>query len=84
MYTRLVYTESMLKNITLSADANLIDEARRKANAQNATLNELFRAWLAEYVTQPNAADDYEQLMQGLRHVEAGRSFTRSEMNERR
>ena len=73
----------MVKNITLSAEETMIEQARRRATAEQTTLNELFRAWLARYVAQPVAADEYEKLMQHLSHVRAGRKFSREEMNER-
>lgn len=74
----------MMKNITLSVDEAIIVQARRRAAAENTTLNELFRTWLERYVAQPLAAEQYETLMQRLDYVEAGRKFTREEMNERR
>ena len=74
----------MMKNITLSADETAIQEARRRASSENTTLNELFREWLARYVSQPLAPDQYMKLMDRFGHVEAGRSFNREEMNERR
>ena len=83
MYTIFVYTISMLKNITLSADEALIREARRQAALQNTTLNALFRAWLERFVAQQDALMQYQDLMRRLAHVNAGRKFTREEMNER-
>lgn len=74
----------MMKNITFSADDILIQQARRRAVAENTTLNELFRCWLEQYAAQPAAADQYASLMERLRHVQAGRKFSREEMNERR
>jgi hypothetical protein len=74
----------MIKNITLSAEEALIQQARRRAAAENQTLNELFRQWLERYVAQPSAAEQYEVLMKRLGHVNAGRKFSREEMNERR
>ena len=74
----------MLKNITLSADEALIREARRQATLQNTTLNALFREWLEQYIRRQDAVAQYEELMQRLSHVNAGRKFTREEMNERR
>ncbi len=82
--TSLVYTIFMIRNITLTADEALIEQARRQAASGNTTLNELFRAWLAHYVAQPAAADQYEAFMRRLAHVKAGSKFTREEMNERR
>ena len=84
MYTKIVYTTLMLKNITLSADESLIREARRQAALQNTTLNALFREWLEQYIRRQDAVAQYEELMQRLSHVNAGRKFTREEMNERR
>ena len=74
----------MMKNITLSADETLIDQARKRAVAEHTTLNDLIRAWLAHYASQPAAADQYERLMARLGHVQPGRKFSREEMNERR
>jgi len=74
----------MLKNITLSADEALIREARRQAALQNTTLNALFREWLEQYLRRQDAVAQYDELMQRLSHVNAGRKFTREEMNERR
>ncbi len=80
----------MLKNITLSADEALIREARRQAALQNTTLNALFREWLEKYTSEQDAdtrrlaAARYAEWMQQLTHVNAGRKFTREEMNERR
>ena len=80
----------MLKNITLSADEALIREARRQAALHNTTLNELFREWLVGYVergdtqARQQALVDYDELMRRLSHIDAGRKFTREELNERR
>jgi hypothetical protein len=74
----------MMKNITLSVEESIITQARRRAAAENTTINELFRMWLERYVTQPLAADQYNELMTRLEHVQAGRKFSREEMNERR
>lgn len=73
----------MTTNITFSADDALIRQARRRANSENMTLNELFRRWLEQYVAQSMAADQYLALMDRLGHVQAGRTFSREEMNER-
>lgn len=74
----------MNKNITLTADETLIHQARRRAISENTSLNELFREWLTRYVAQVSAADRYVALMEQLQDVNAGRSFSREEMNERR
>ena len=73
----------MLKNITLSADKVMIERARRRAEAQNTTLNEAFRRWLAQYVESPQTTTDFTDLMNQFNYVEPGKSFTRDDLNER-
>lgn len=73
----------MLKNITLSAEQEQIERARKKARATHSTLNAEFRRWLETYASKHRSADHYAQLMRELGHIEAGRKFTREEMNER-
>ena len=82
MYTKLVYTISM-KNITLSADESLIEQARLVARSQHKTLNAAFREWLVTYTRQSGNAQEFDALMRRLRHINAGRRFSREEMNER-
>lgn len=77
MYTLFV------KNITLSADENLIEQARLVANSQHKTLNAAFREWLEQFTAQSGSAKEYDALMKRLQHVKAGRHFSREEMNER-
>jgi hypothetical protein len=73
----------MLKNITLSAEQNLIQRARQRAESENTTLNAEFRRWLAQYVERPPVITDFAALMAGLDYVRVGKIFTRDEMNER-
>ena len=73
-----------MKNITLSADENLIIAARQRAAMEHTTLNEQFRRWLKDYVQREQQATDALSVMrelQGKLHV--GRKLTRDEMNER-
>jgi hypothetical protein len=72
-----------MKNITLSADEDLIEQARLTARAQRKTLNAAFREWLVQFTAQAGNAHEVDSLMKRLRHVKAGRPFTRDEMNER-
>lgn len=75
-----------MRNITLSAADQLIDQARDKARAQGVTLNDEFRKWLASYVQEADgqaAINRFRSVMQILPNADAGRSFTRDEMNER-
>jgi predicted transcriptional regulator len=77
-----VYTK-FVKNITLSADEDLIEQARQVARAQRKTLNAAFREWLLQFTAQSGNVQEVDALMRRLRHVNAGRRFTRDEMNER-
>ncbi len=74
----------MLKNITLSADEELIAHAREEAEARGTTLNAEFRLWLAAYVEQERAAQGYRDLMSRLEYARPGRGFSREELNARR
>ena len=46
-----------MKNITLSADEDLIEAARRRALAERITLNAQYRLWLQSYVGREQQAD---------------------------
>lgn len=72
-----------MKNVTLSADEHLIEQARQVARAQRRTLNSAFREWLEQFTTQSGSGKDFDALMKRLRHVNAGRRYTRDEMNAR-
>jgi predicted transcriptional regulator len=72
-----------MKNITLSADEDLIERARSIARQQRRTLNEAFREWLAQFTESAGDAQGFDALMQRLQHVDAGRRFSREELNER-
>lgn len=75
----------MVRNITLSADENLIEAARARAQAEGTTLNEKFRSWLDGYVGRRQQADAAISTIRALRGrlATGGRKFTREEMNER-
>ena len=74
-----------MKNITLSADDKVIEAARERARAEQTTLNEQFRRWLADYVRQEHQTESAIALIEKLREqVRTGcHKFTRDEMNER-
>jgi len=72
-----------MKNITLSADEELIEQARIVARSQRKTLNAVFREWLVQFTAQSGSTQEFDSLMNRLRHVKAGRHFSRDEMNER-
>jgi hypothetical protein len=74
-----------MKNITLSADERLIEEARERARRENTTLNEQFRRWLEDYVGRKERA---ERIMAAIRDLQerthlTGVPATRDELNER-
>jgi hypothetical protein len=77
-----VYTRTV-KNITLSAEGNLIERARLRAAKEKRTLNAAFRDWLQRYAGAETGPQEYAQLMKRLGHVRSGRKFSRDEMNER-
>jgi hypothetical protein len=74
-----------MKNITLSAEASLIEAARSQARARQTTLNEQFRIWLASYAAQPPVVEDALAEVDRMRTYARtkGKRFTRDEMNER-
>jgi len=73
-----------LKNITLSADEQLIEAARERARAESTTLNEQFRRWLAEYAQAHERMQRYDEVMARLRGtLKVGRKVSRDAMNER-
>lgn len=77
MYTGIV------RNITLSAEEELIERARMRAIREKTTLNAAFREWLARYAGAGTTGKEYRDLMKRLRHVRPGRHFSREELNER-
>jgi hypothetical protein len=85
VYTDLVYTKivSQLKNITFSAEPELIERGRMRAQLERTTLNEEFRKWLDNYACRRPTVDEFDELMKSLRHVDTGRKFSREELNRR-
>ncbi len=73
-----------MKNITLSAEEPLIEAARARARAENSTLNEQFRRWLAVYTQTQERLGRYEAVMSDIRgQMLVGRKLGRETMNER-
>jgi len=70
-----------MKNVTFSADEELIEKARLLARQRKATLNALFREWLANFVEQQDAEERLADLENRIGYARAGRSFSREEMN---
>jgi hypothetical protein len=77
-----VYT-GFVKNITLSADPDLIEKARQVAKAEHKTLNAAFREWLASYASRKGDLEAHRALMRRLSHIDSGGPYTREQMNER-
>jgi hypothetical protein len=73
-----------VRNITLSADERLLDRAREKARLEHRSLNEAFRAWLAEWTQTADPGPRYDELMERLEtSCEARGPYSRDERNER-
>lgn len=72
-----------LRNVTFSADDDLIDQARFAAQAERKTLNDVFREWLAQYASSRSGTARFDELMRRMKPARAGHRFTRDEMNER-
>ena len=71
-----------VKNIPLSAEETLIEQARLVARTRHTTLNAAFREWLEQYAARAGAGASVEALMRRLRHVRSAGPYTRDEMNE--
>ena len=72
-----------MRNITFSADDDLIELARTIAQSQRKTLNDAFREWLQDFVRQSGSTQEYRSLMRRLRHIHSGGPYSRDEMNDR-
>jgi hypothetical protein len=75
-----------MKNITLSAQDDLIDKARRVAVNRNSSLNIMFREWLEglnNSQTQNNEEDRLKDLWKKTNYARVGKKLSREEMNER-
>jgi hypothetical protein len=73
-----------MRNITFSADENLIDRARQVARDQKRTLNDAFREWLQQFTRQSGSVEEANALIDHLRKtIRSNGPYTRDEMNER-
>ena len=61
-----------MKNITLSADEAMIEQARETARTQKTTLNQLFRNWLSELAGRRERDQQLALLMDRLDYVKSG------------
>ena len=73
-----------IRNITLSAEENALQKARKKAVREGKSLNVKFREWLQKYIAPQDYSQNYEKLMKSLKRVNpGGKKFSRDEANER-
>jgi hypothetical protein len=72
-----------VKNITFSADADLIEQARAEARCRKTTLNALFREWLEDLARRDERRERVKAVFEEMGQYDAGGKFTREEMNER-
>jgi hypothetical protein len=72
-----------MKNITLSADEQLIEQAREEARRRKTSLNALFREWLAEIAARDERKRQIDKLMEEMGQYNIGGPYSREEMNQR-
>jgi hypothetical protein len=82
VFTALRYS-IFVRKINLSADEFAIDRAREVAQSEGKTLDEAFEEWLEWYASRNITHGEIEALFRSLKHVRAGRKFSRDEMNQR-
>ena len=73
----------MIQNITMSAEKDLIERARQKAESKKTTLNAEFRRWLFQYVDSVDSEEELASLMERLSYARPGKKFSREDLNER-
>lgn len=75
-----------MKNITFSAQEDVIEKARKAALQQHRTLNELFRVWLeniSKQVKNEKLSSKLDALWKNTNYLRVGKKLSRDEMNER-
>ena len=78
-----------MREVTFSADGSAVERACEGARCEGKTLETAFREWLDSYASRipeyyPAATkEEIQALFRSLKYVNAGRKFTRDEMNER-
>jgi antitoxin component of RelBE/YafQ-DinJ toxin-antitoxin module len=74
-------------NVTLSIDDEIIQEARRRAEAMGTSVNQLVREYLEQLVGKTDSkadATEFERLSRAARGNSRGWKFNREELHERR
>jgi RNase P/RNase MRP subunit p30 len=77
-----VYT-ILVKNITLTADEQLIEQARKAAADRHTTLNAMFRDWLEDVAGRRERLRRFDEAIERTKDFSVDRKYTREEMNER-
>jgi hypothetical protein len=72
----------MEKNITFSADENIISQANTTAKKRHTTLDVEFGRWLSGYA-KSQKTKEYSILMDNLSYVCVGKKYSRDQLNER-
>jgi Arc/MetJ-type ribon-helix-helix transcriptional regulator len=72
-----------MTKLTFNADRADVALVRGLARSRKITLNELLREWLHEMAERQTRAQEIRALIDDLRYVDAGRKFSREEMNQR-
>jgi len=74
-------------NLTLSIDDEVIQRARRRADAMGTSVNQLVREYLEQFSGKTDRDDDaaeFEKLSREARGDSRGWKFNREELHERR
>ena len=87
MDTESVRTYYVYMNVTLSLDDDVVQEARRRAEAMGTSVNQLIREYLEQFAGKSDASADIEEFRR-LSRISRGDSkgwkFNREEIHERR
>lgn len=75
----------MVKQLTLSVEAALLEKAEEKARREHSSLDQELNRWLARYVAaeERTTHQRYHELMARLSYAQAPGKFSRDELNER-
>ena len=87
MDTESVRTYYVYMNVTLSLDDDVVQEARRRAEAMGTSVNQLIREYLEQFTgkSDPKAdAEEFRRLSRLSNGDSRGWKFNRDEIHERR
>jgi hypothetical protein len=73
-----------METITVTADRATIEDARRAAEAENRTLDEVVGELLAKYAAGAERVRRFDAVLDQMKGIKTGGPFSREEMNERR